>query len=77
MCFRTDDMADRIAELTEQNKQLTAQNKQSTQALENLKQAFGKEKVEAITQASKRSKSLERPPNTLQSKRESIYNHIR
>ena len=77
MCFRTDDMADRIAELTEQNKQLTAQNKQSTQALETLKQAFGKEKVEAITQASKRSNSSERPPNTLQSKRESIYNHIR
>lgn len=51
MCFRTDDMADRIAELTEQNKQLTAQNKQSTQALETLKNAFGKENVESALEA--------------------------
>ncbi len=53
--MRTDDMADRIAELTEQNKQLTAQNKQSTQALETLKQAFGKEKVESAMKATKAS----------------------
>ena len=46
-CMRNDDLHDRIDELTEQNKHLTAQNKQSTQALETLKQAFGKEKVEA------------------------------
>ncbi len=46
-CMRNDDLHDRIDELTEQNKHLTAQNKQSTQALKTLKQAFGKEKVEA------------------------------
>ena len=51
MCFRTDDLCDRIAELTEQNKQLTAQNKQSTQALETLKQAFGKENVESTLES--------------------------
>ena len=59
MCFCTDDMADRIAELTEQNKQLTAQNKQSTQALETLKQAFGKEKVESTLEATKQNHSTE------------------
>ncbi len=51
--MRTDDMADRIAELTEQNKQFTAQKKQSTQALETLKQAFGKEKVESTLEATR------------------------
>jgi hypothetical protein len=49
--MRTDDLCDRIEELTEQNKQLTAQNKQSTQALETLKQAFGKNKVENALEA--------------------------
>ena len=51
--MRTDDLCDRIEELTEQNKQLATQNKQSTQALENLKQAFGKEKVESTLEATK------------------------
>ena len=50
-CMRNDDLHDRIDELTEQNKQLTAQNKQSTQALETLKQAFGKDQVEATLEA--------------------------
>ena len=50
--MRTDDLCDRIDELTEQNKQLTAQNKQSTQALETLKQAFGKDQVEATLESS-------------------------
>ena len=65
-CMRNDDLHDRIDELTEQNKQLTAQNKQSTQALETLKNAFGKEKVEDVLEAREpknfsKTSSAERP----------------
>ena len=56
-CMRNDDLHDRIDELTEQNKHLTAQNSQSTQALETLKKAFGKEKVEATIKAENPNKS--------------------
>ena len=69
-------MADRIAELTEQNKQLTAQNKQSTQALETLKQAFGKEEVESTLEAANHTQPTERSTQQGQSQRKNPYKYI-
>lgn len=62
--MRTDDLCDRIDELTEQNKHLTAQNKQSTQALETLKQPFGKEKVESTLEAANPTSPIETSTQT-------------
>ena len=63
-CLRTDDLCDRIAELTEQNKQLTAQNKQSTQALETLKQVFGKDQVEVALESANPDKISDTTPQS-------------
>ena len=75
-CMRNDDLHDRIDELTEQNKHLTAQSKQSIQALETLKQAFGKEKVESTLEAVNHTQPTECSTQQGQSRRKNPYKCI-
>ncbi len=74
-CLRIDDLCDCIAELTEQNKHLTAQNKQSTQALEILKQAFGKDKTQSVLNAEKFQAFQEKATPQVRTNREGLLDH--